>query len=57
MTRELAKILLPILEAWSQGKELELKYKKSLQSWSKLEMDNPDFDRTDLEWRVREPNK
>lgn len=55
MTRELAKELLPILSSWAEGKELELRYKKSLptQAWSRLEMDNPDFDRDDLEWRVR----
>lgn len=55
MTRELTKELLPILQAWAAGKSLEVRYKKSLQFWSSVDMTNPEFDRTDLEWREVNP--
>ena len=53
MTQELTKSLLPILQAWADGKDLQLRYKKSLQDWSDVKMTDPDFDRTDVEWREK----
>jgi len=57
MTRELTKSLLPILQAWADGKDLQVKYKKSLQRWSEVKFSDPNFDRNDLEWRVKPDEK
>ena len=50
MTREQAKELLPILQAWAEGKEVELKTKEGSE-WSILEEDDMqyiDFKKCDL---------
>ena len=51
MTRERAKELLPVIQAWAEGKEIQVSLDGK--DWRTLPSPNPMFENENWEWRVK----
>ena len=52
MTREQAKELLPIIQAWAEGKKIEISDEYNI-VWTEMTIDNPSFDCEPHHYRIK----